>query len=257
MYGGGYAMEPVWVGTLLVGEAQRREERGGPSRRARAAMRNESGGVAGSWGRRRPTAGSGCGGAAGSRGRQCPTAREEEAAAGSARDREKGEVKRQVSALHWARSEMSVDLTTACGAGAERRHDEEGRRRGAGTAASRLQVWRGLGWLGGSAAQHGWPGRRWAQGRVASGGSRRGHCLASGLQGGWARLWLGALGVGARRRRGSRAQERPAGYAGGSWRGCCSRAGAREAEGQGAAAGARGMAGGGWREERARRAGAA
>jgi hypothetical protein len=94
MYGGGVAMKPVWVGTLLLGEAQRREEREGPSRRARAATRNESGGVAGSWGRRRPTAGSGCGSAAGNRGRQCPTAREEEAAAGSARGREKGEMKR-------------------------------------------------------------------------------------------------------------------------------------------------------------------
>jgi hypothetical protein len=41
-------MESMWVGTPLVGEAQRREERGGPSRRARAATRNESGGVAGS-----------------------------------------------------------------------------------------------------------------------------------------------------------------------------------------------------------------
>jgi hypothetical protein len=52
----GDAMEPMWVGTLLVGEAQRREERGRPSRRARVAMRNESGGVAGSWGRWQGTA---------------------------------------------------------------------------------------------------------------------------------------------------------------------------------------------------------
>jgi hypothetical protein len=28
MYGGGDAMEPVWVGTTLVGEAQRHEEQG-------------------------------------------------------------------------------------------------------------------------------------------------------------------------------------------------------------------------------------
>jgi hypothetical protein len=55
--------------------------------------RIESGGVAGSWGRRCPTAGNDHGGAAGSRGRQRPTAREEEAAAVSARGREKGEVK--------------------------------------------------------------------------------------------------------------------------------------------------------------------
>jgi hypothetical protein len=46
--GGGDAMKSMWVGTPLVGEAQRREERGGPSRRTRAATRNESGGVAGS-----------------------------------------------------------------------------------------------------------------------------------------------------------------------------------------------------------------
>jgi hypothetical protein len=43
MYGGGDAMKPVWVGTLLLGEAQRREEREGPSRRARAATRDEFG----------------------------------------------------------------------------------------------------------------------------------------------------------------------------------------------------------------------
>jgi hypothetical protein len=71
---------------------------------------------------------------------------------------------------------MSADLTTACGAGAEWRHDEAGRRRGAGTAASRLQVRRG-----GSAAQHGRPRRRASMGAGArGGGSRRGHCSASG-----------------------------------------------------------------------------
>jgi hypothetical protein len=48
--GGGDAMKSMWVGTPLVGEAQQREERGGPSRRTRAATRNESGGVAGTSG---------------------------------------------------------------------------------------------------------------------------------------------------------------------------------------------------------------
>jgi hypothetical protein len=54
MNGGGDAMKPMWVGTTLVEEAQLRKKRGGPSRRARAATRIESG--------------SGRGGAAGSRG---------------------------------------------------------------------------------------------------------------------------------------------------------------------------------------------
>jgi hypothetical protein len=68
MNGGGDAMEPVLVGTTHVGEAQLHEYRGEPSRRARAATRIESGGVAGSWGRWRPTAGNGRGGTTGSRG---------------------------------------------------------------------------------------------------------------------------------------------------------------------------------------------
>jgi hypothetical protein len=63
-----------------------------------------------------------------------------------------------------------------------------------------------------------------------------------------------ALGVGARRRRGDRAQERPRGRVVARLLLACRGARSR---GAGAAAGARGMADGGRREERARRAGAA
>jgi hypothetical protein len=92
----------------------------------------------------------------------------------------------------------------ACGVGAEWRHDEEGRRRGAGTAASRLQVWR-VGCAARAAGASGVEGRRDTRLLAAPGAGK------PGRDRGWRRARRGGSGWTRRRLLGT--------PGGGAWRG--------------------------------------